>query len=101
MKNEGDQEVQGTGDFRHGDSTGRQAQCGIGRSIRPGSSVPATVLVADLGSGALLLQGWRTGPSAYLTADDAAPVRDVLAAAFGSDERVAGNHILRTEQAQS
>lgn len=97
MKNE----VQGTGDFRHGDGAEQQTQRGIGCSIRPGSPVPATVLIANLGSGALLLQGWRTGPSAYLTADEAAPVHDALAAAFGADQRVAGHHILRTEQAQS
>ncbi|MGH3905589.1 MAG: hypothetical protein ACRDTE_15605 [Pseudonocardiaceae bacterium] len=85
MKNE----VQGTGDFRHGDGTDQQAQRGIGCSIRPGSPVPATVLVVVMGSGALLLQGWRAGPAAYLTAQDAAPVHYALAAAFGSDQHVA------------
>lgn len=62
-----------------------QVQRGVGRSIRPGRPVPATVLIAEMGSGALLLQGWRIGPNAYLTAEDALPLRRALEAAFGSD----------------
>jgi len=75
---------QDTGALRHGD--GQPPQLGIGRSIRPGVPVPATVLVADMGDGALLLQGWRAGPSAYLTAEDAAPLRQVLETAFGGEQ---------------
>ncbi|MCA1676366.1 MAG: hypothetical protein LC799_30715 [Actinobacteria bacterium] len=48
--------------------------------------MPATVLVADMGDGALLLQGWRDGPSAYLTADDAGSLRHALAVAFGTGQ---------------
>ena len=58
---------------------------GIGRSIRPGIAVPATVLVVDMGGGALYLAGWREGPSAYLTPEDAVPLRRELARAFGSE----------------
>lgn len=58
---------------------------GIERSIRPGTAVPPTLLVADMGNGAMLLQGWRVGPSAYVCAADAGPLRRALAAAFGSD----------------
>ena len=57
---------------------------GIGYCVRPGAAVPATVLVVDMGDGALLLQGWRTGPSAYVCAADTGPLRRALAAAFGS-----------------
>ncbi|MGH3781338.1 MAG: hypothetical protein ACRDRO_12115, partial [Pseudonocardiaceae bacterium] len=89
----GDQAIQSTGDRRPGDGADQRAQCGIGRSIRPGAPVPATVLVAALGDGALLLHGWRTGPSAYLTAEDATPVHHALAEAFGAD-------MVRTEQSQ-
>lgn len=86
MKNEAGQ---GTDDFRHNDGVGQQVQHGIGRSIRPGSPVPATVLIAEMDNGGLLLQGWRAGPSAYLTAEEAMPLRQALEAAFGS-EPVAG-----------
>ncbi|MGH4024162.1 MAG: hypothetical protein ACRDRV_06205 [Pseudonocardiaceae bacterium] len=57
---------------------------GIGYCIRPGAAVPATVLVVDMGDGALLLQGWRMGPSAYVCPTDTGPLRSALAAAFGS-----------------
>jgi hypothetical protein len=57
-----------------------------GRSIRPGTAVPPTVLVADMGQGALYLQGWRAGPSAYLTAEDALGLRRELERAFGGGD---------------
>lgn len=63
---------------------------GIGYCIRPGAAVPPTVLVADMGDGTLLLQGWRVGPNAYVCAADADPLREALAAAFGSDLVSAG-----------
>lgn len=61
---------------------------GIGRSIRPGTVVPPTVLVSNMGSGALYLSGWRQGPGAYLTPEDATPLRRELARAFGSENHV-------------
>jgi len=79
------QENENTGTVRHGDGNGQQARCDIGRSIRPGVPVPATVLVTDMGHGALLCQTWRHGPSAYVCADDAGRLREALEAAFGSD----------------
>lgn len=65
--------------------TAAVGQGGIGYCIRPGAAVPPTVLVADMSNGALLLQGWRVGPNAYVCAADAGPLREALAAAFGSD----------------
>ncbi|MGH3981012.1 MAG: hypothetical protein ACRDRZ_18785 [Pseudonocardiaceae bacterium] len=79
------QENENTATLRHGDGNGQQAQCDIGRSIRPGVPVPATVLVADMGHGALLCQAWRHGPSAYVCAEDAGRLREALEAAFGSN----------------
>ncbi len=58
---------------------------GIERSIRPGTAVPPTVLVGDMGDGSLLLAGWRDGPSAYLCPADAVPLRRELASAFSPD----------------
>ncbi|MGH3978287.1 MAG: hypothetical protein ACRDRZ_04690 [Pseudonocardiaceae bacterium] len=78
------QENEDTGASRHGDGGGQPVQRGIGRSIRPGVPVPATVLVADMGDGALLCQGWRHGPSAYVCAEDAGRLRQALEAVFGS-----------------
>ena len=57
----------------------------LNRSIRPGVAAPATVLIAEMGGGSLLLQGWRNGPSAYVSADDAVPLRRALAAAYGNE----------------
>lgn len=44
-----------------------------------------TVLIVEMTGGSMLLQGWRNGPSAYVSADDAAPLRRALAAAYGSE----------------
>lgn len=57
---------------------------GIGYCIRPGAPVPPTLLVAEMGDGALLLQGWRAGPSAYVCPADTGPLRVALEVAFGS-----------------
>jgi hypothetical protein len=75
---------QDTDDQPHG--TGRPAQPGIGRSLRPGTGVPSRVLVADMGDGSLFLQDWWDGPSAHLSPADAVPLRRELAAAFGCPE---------------
>lgn len=63
-------------EFRHGDSQEQARLRGIGRGLRPGTGVPATVLISDMGSGALYLEGYRSGPSVYLTAGEAVPSRD-------------------------
>ncbi|MFN2496635.1 MAG: hypothetical protein ABR608_12120 [Pseudonocardiaceae bacterium] len=65
--------------------TGGGSEAGIGYCIRPGTAVPPTVLVADMGDGTFLLHGWGVGPSAYVCAADAGPLREALAAAFGSE----------------
>jgi hypothetical protein len=54
------------------------------------AAVPRTVLVDEMGDDALLLQGWRAGPSARVCAADAGPLREALTAAFGSDLVSAG-----------
>jgi hypothetical protein len=56
----------------------------LDRSIRPGVPIPATLLVAQMGDGALFLQGWRDGPHAYVVPEGSGPLRQALAAAFGS-----------------
>lgn len=83
MEHEGIQPHQSADDQRHGDDRDHQRH-GIGRSIRPGTAVPPTVLIADMGDGSLFLQGWRDGPSVYLSRSDAMPLRQELAGAFGS-----------------
>ncbi len=57
---------------------------GPDHSIRPGVPIPATLLVAQMGDGALFLQGWRDGATAYVIPEDAGPLRHALATAFGS-----------------
>lgn len=71
-------------DSRH--RADQPGQSGVGRSLRPRTAVPPTLLVADMGDGSVLLQGWRDGPSAYLCPADAAPLKRELAAAFGNLE---------------
>jgi len=88
-----------------GDRKSQHGQSGIRRSIRPGAPVPATLLVANMGDGALLLQGWRAGPSAYLTAEDARPLRQALGDAFGSEPiadeaAMVGGEVMSTERAR-
>lgn len=70
----------------HRDSSDEQPPAhSLNRSIRPGVPVPATVLIVEMTGGSLLLRGWRHGPSAYVSADDAAPLRRALATAYGSE----------------
>lgn len=84
----GDEQVsQGFEWFRRsGESSGEHAASSVERSIRPGTAVPSTVLVSDMGDGSLLLEGWREGPSAYLSPADALPLRRELVRAFESIE---------------
>lgn len=86
MQDEGNQSSQNFEWFRSGDGNGKQTQApsDTGRSIRPGTAVPRSVLVSDMGDGSLLLEGWRDGPNAYLSPADAVPFKRQLAAAFGS-----------------
>lgn len=73
---------QGTDDQRDGNS--QPPKLGIGRSLRPRTAVPSTVLGADIGDGSLFVQGWQDGPGAYLSPTDTVPFKRALAAAFGS-----------------
>ncbi len=68
------------------DGNGQPPKLGIGRSLRPSTAVPSTVLVAGMDDGSLFLQGWRDGPSAYLSPADAVALTRELAAAFGGTE---------------
>ncbi|MDQ2883614.1 MAG: hypothetical protein M3Y48_21270 [Actinomycetota bacterium] len=52
--------------------------------IRPGTLVPPTVLVVNMGDGSLVLQTWRDGPSVYLSPADAVPLCRELSTAFAS-----------------
>jgi len=73
-----------------GDEAGRPVWEGVGHSIRPGTPVPATVLVAEMTDGSLLLHGCQDGTNAYLCPQDAGPLRQALAAAFGIKDALAG-----------
>jgi hypothetical protein len=59
---------------------------GVGRSIRPSTTVPPTVLMTELDSGALILQGRPDGPRVRLSQADAVPLRRELTAAFRRTE---------------
>ena len=85
MEHESGLAGQGTNHQHHGDGQDQQ-QRGSRHSIRPGTVVPPTVLVADMGDGSLFLQGWRDGPSVYLSPADAVPLRWELASVFGSTD---------------
>ncbi|MGH3794594.1 MAG: hypothetical protein ACRDSP_06860 [Pseudonocardiaceae bacterium] len=86
------QSGQDTQVLRHDDVQPQEqpAPRSVSRSIRPEVPAPTTVLIVEMGSGALLLQGWRDGPSAYVSAEDAGPLRQALAAAYGSEHPVRG-----------
>jgi hypothetical protein len=83
-----EQASQGFDWFHRGVDSGEQTAMGIGRTIRPGTAVPSTVLVSDMGNGSLLLEGWREGPSAHLGPADAVPLRREPAAVFMRTEQV-------------
>lgn len=70
-----------------GDGMGEQLR-GIGRSLRAGIAIPPTVLVTQLDTGELVLQGRPDGPRAYLSPADAMPLKQELAAAFERTEQV-------------
>lgn len=81
MQHEGGPGGRDTNHQRH--SNRQPPQLGIEHSIWPCIAVPPTVLIAGMRDGGLFFKGWRDGPSAYLTASDAMPLRCALAAAFG------------------
>ena len=68
---------------------GQAQQPDIRTSIRPKMAVPPTVLVTELDSGTLILQGRPDGPRVWLEPDDAAPLKQELAAAFDRFELAA------------
>ena len=73
--------------FGSGDGNGKQIQASSNteRSIRPGTAVPGSGPVSDMGDGSLL-EDWQDEPSAYLSPADAVPFRRELTRALGSAE---------------
>jgi hypothetical protein len=86
VRHETNQSSQGFAWLHRGDDNSERTSSGTGRSIRPGTAVPRSVLVSDMGESSLLLKAWREGPSAYLRPADAVPLRRALAAALGSPD---------------
>ncbi len=81
--------VGGTGPGRD-----RGEPSGIDHSISPGVPCPDTVLAVVMSDGSYLLVGYpQNGPAAFVTRDDAGPLRRALQGAFGSptDDAVGGN----------
>lgn len=85
MEYESGRPCQYTDDQRHRAGE-NQKQHGIAYSIWPGTAVPPTVLVADMGGGSLFFEGRRDRPSAYLNASDAMPLWCELTRAFSSTD---------------
>lgn len=88
----------GTDGVRHGGGTGpdrdRREPSGIDHSINPGVLCPDNVLVVVMSDGSYLLVGYpQNGPAAFVTRDDAGPLRQALQGAFGNptDDAVGGN----------
>ena len=52
-------------------------------SIRPGIVRPSTVLVTELGAGVFIVQGYPTGVSAFVCAEEGKALLDALDSAFG------------------
>lgn len=80
MEHEGNRPHRGT-DERHGDCQDHQ-QLGTGRSVRPVTAMPPTVLLTQLDSGALVIQGRPDGPRVRLSPADSLPLKQELAVAF-------------------
>ena len=83
MQNVNDQEL-GDGEDEPQPTTGYHNE--------PDTAVPPTVLLTELESGALLLQGTPYGPRRRLSPADAVPIKRELAAAFGSAELTQRNN---------
>jgi hypothetical protein len=58
-------------------------------SSRVASAIPLTVLITELDSGTLILQGRPDGPRVRLSPSDGVPLKRALAAAFGRTELIA------------
>jgi hypothetical protein len=71
-----DTDVQG-----YGNGQADQLQRGVGRSVRPCTTMPPTVLMTELDNGTLILQGRPDGPRVSLSPADAVPLRRELAIA--------------------
>jgi hypothetical protein len=84
VHHESNQVGQGGDNLRHGADHGQGHVSS--RSIRPGTALPVTVFVTHLSNGGLLLRGFSTRPSPYLSPSDARALRRELAAAFASRE---------------
>ncbi|MGH3915829.1 MAG: hypothetical protein ACRDTC_20825 [Pseudonocardiaceae bacterium] len=93
MANEAGKDTSGLGQGGNGKrpAHGPQPSTGLERSIRPGVPIPATLLIAQMCDGALLLQDWCDGVSAYVIPQDTGPLRHALATAFGSTDHDAIN----------
>lgn len=82
----------------HGGGTGpdrdRGEPSGSDHSISPGVLCPDNVLVVVTSDGSYLLVGYpQNGTAAFVTWDDAGPLRQALQGAFGNliDDAVGGN----------
>ena len=53
-------------------------------SVSPGVARPMKVLVTEMGAGAFMIQGYPSGVSAYVSAEDGRALREALDAAFDS-----------------
>lgn len=85
MEHTGDPAGRDPDSSRHSDSSELSAG-GAGRSIRPGTAVPLTVKVSDLGNGTLFLHSWPVGPDIYLYPEDAGPLWRALVRAYGNED---------------
>lgn len=82
MQHESNHASRGT-EQDHGNGQADLQQAAPKDGIRPGMTVPPTVLVTALDNGTLILQGRPDGPRVWLHPDDAVPLKRELAAAFG------------------
>lgn len=73
------------------DNNGQDEPPGSHYSRQPRPIVPPTVLVTELDSGALVLQGRPDGPRVYLSPTDAVSLKREVAAAFGNSHLTAAN----------
>lgn len=94
MQHESNHVGRDTDEQCHGNGQTDQLQRSVGRSVRPGTTVPSTVLITELDNGTLIAQGRPDGPRLHRSPADAMPLRRELAAAFG---RTKPGQVLATE----